>query len=495
MKRPLRNFALAAAAVLLPLASQPFSAAADTPPRDVLVSVSDSGFSPANISVQSGGTVTWLNVGGNVHTASSLSGAPMPFDTGGLGSGQKMTIGGFVTLGTYTYTSETDCLNGNHVSGFDCTTGFTVVVVPAAPAEAPAPAPTSAPLTGPAPSAANVTITDSTFSPQTVTIAAGGTVTWYNQSNCSSSQPTPTPVGGTGTSCGGSVHSVASTASSPIQFNTGGIGALQSVSLSFPSAGTYNYTSGADCLTALRGTFNCGATYSIVVTGSSTAPAAPVSVSAPAAPASASVTITDSGINPETVNVAAGGTVTWTNQGSNVHTATSTGLQPLFDTGGLSNGQSATLTMSNSGSYTYSSATDCLNGNSNPGFACSHTYTVNVIGAPGQAAPTPVTTSSGNVTVTIDDSGGFQPASLVIRAGQTVTWINRGSQTHSVVSNPGIIPSFDSGGLGPGQTFSQLFPAPAIYGYHSSTEPQYTTDPATQSTVVTYKFNGSVSVQ
>ena len=52
---------------------------------------------------------------------------------------------------------------------------------------------------------------------------------------------------------------------------------------------------------------------------------------------------------PAVVRVKAGGTVTWTNNDSAVHTATGTG----FDTGSLARGQSATVTFDTPGTFDY----------------------------------------------------------------------------------------------------------------------------------------------
>lgn len=362
-----------------------------------------------------------------------------------------------------------------------------------------------------APAVANVTISDAGFSPASVTVALGGTVIWRNQ--------------------GADAHTVTTQGQAPLPFDTGGIGPGNSSSLSFQAPGTYYYTSTTDCENGVtKPAFNCGASYSVTVgqaraaattpTPQATPPPAspppPVSLApapSPAAPAGAAptpsavqqnvtVTISDTGISPATVTVGLGGTVSWINHGDNVHSATAEGGVPLFfDTGGLVTGQIGSLGFSAPGTYRYTSAPDCI-GTSSPGFHCGP-YTLIVTNASAVATPPPAPSPTaaptppptGDTHITINDSTGFQPGSLTVKAGQTVTWTNEGNDIHSVVSNPGYIPGFDSGGLAHGQSFSYTFPMGGSFGYHSSTEPNYSTDTTCQCTVTTYTFNGVVNVQ
>src|SRR5215217_3958974 len=65
----------------------------------------------------------------------------------------------------------------------------------------------------------------------------------------------------------------------------------------------------------------------------------------------------------------------------------------------------------------------------------------------------------------------FQPASIEVAAGSTVTWTNTGAATHTVTADNG---AFDSGQLGPGATFSQTFTTPGTYTYHCEIHPRMT---------------------
>ena len=63
----------------------------------------------------------------------------------------------------------------------------------------------------------------------------------------------------------------------------------------------------------------------------------------------------------------------------------------------------------------------------------------------------------------------FQPMSLKIKAGSTVTWANKDDEPHTVVSDTGV---FKSGGLDTADTFSYKFDKPGTYQYHCSIHPR-----------------------
>jgi plastocyanin len=65
----------------------------------------------------------------------------------------------------------------------------------------------------------------------------------------------------------------------------------------------------------------------------------------------------------------------------------------------------------------------------------------------------------------------FEPASVEVRSGDTVTWTNTGAAPHTVTADDG---SFDSGQLAPGATFSQTFDARGDFTYHCTIHPQMT---------------------
>jgi plastocyanin len=75
----------------------------------------------------------------------------------------------------------------------------------------------------------------------------------------------------------------------------------------------------------------------------------------------------------------------------------------------------------------------------------------------------PVGAQSGS-TVDVSISGyAFNPPTLTIKEGTTVTWTNQDAVVHTVTSDTGV---FDSGDLAQGATFSYTFTTAGTYVYH-----------------------------
>jgi plastocyanin len=211
------------------------------------------------------------------------------------------------------------------------------------------------------------------------------------------------------------------------------------------------------------------------------------------------------------------GTVEFKNTGTKVHTATAingTGYlrvaEPNYercnkrtcnsdgplDTGGIAPGQSVVVALQYTGSVQLTSSTDCPPfqvvrfGTPASGFDCvpvnltvkptalsnilnssmegtihhnadgslSKVRTFNSIkGAPNK----PLT---GNVTVTIDDEDGYDPTTLYITTGTTVTWVNKPSNklVHAVRARVPPAPNPDKihllwSSIAPGETYSYYF--------------------------------------
>jgi plastocyanin len=89
--------------------------------------------------------------------------------------------------------------------------------------------------------------------------------------------------------------------------------------------------------------------------------------------------------------------------------------------------------------------------------------------APGPPAQHPAVAA----VVRMTDNFMFEPASVTIRAGETVEWRNASRFRHSVTADPAqgraVLPPgaqpFASGELAPGQSFRRTLTAPGTYRY------------------------------
>jgi plastocyanin len=71
------------------------------------------------------------------------------------------------------------------------------------------------------------------------------------------------------------------------------------------------------------------------------------------------------------------------------------------------------------------------------------------------------------------DNFTFNPATLTVTAGATVTWVNRDDVPHTATSSakPRV---FDSGALDTDERFSHVFDTPGTYAYFCSIHPHMT---------------------
>jgi plastocyanin len=65
----------------------------------------------------------------------------------------------------------------------------------------------------------------------------------------------------------------------------------------------------------------------------------------------------------------------------------------------------------------------------------------------------------------------FDPASLTVTAGSTVTWTNGDAAPHTATADDG---SFDTGSIGGGASASQAFPDAGTFTYHCAIHPNMT---------------------
>ena len=73
-------------------------------------------------------------------------------------------------------------------------------------------------------------------------------------------------------------------------------------------------------------------------------------------------------------------------------------------------------------------------------------------------------------TVTIQNMA-FNPSTLNVQVGTTVTWINKDSVTHDVVSDTGL---FTSGNLTNGMSYNYTFNQTGSFPYHCAIHPSMT---------------------
>ncbi len=292
-------------------------------PADITISIG-SGLSDRDVRASVGDIVRFVNRDDERHRMRSRSGPE--FDTGDLEPGESGQVR-LSAAGTYAYVDERDR---------DAAAYRGRIVVGSAGGSASVDGTTGDAAGGSAASSATLTIGDDFFQPTSVRIAAGGTVTFQNT--------------------GGDEHSATSSA-----FDTGVLSGGSSVAETFETAGTFDFL----CIfhSDMRGTIRV-----VAADGGAAAPEAPRATPTPAptpvpaptaeptpqlvgAPADVRVDAADFEFRPATIDVAAGGRVTWTNTGVAPHTVTAT--DDTFDSGRLASGATFVRTFETPGSYAY----------------------------------------------------------------------------------------------------------------------------------------------
>ena len=308
-----------------------------------------------------------------------------------------------------------------------------------------------------APSAAQASLTihiTSGVDPAVVTVPPGTAVTFVNED--------------------GSRHRMRTT-SGPVEFDTGNLEAGQAATVTLTAIGSYSYRDE-------RNTSSTAYVGQIVVSDSvtTTAPGTPTT-QAPPPPTQASVSIGDRIFSPSSITVAPGGTVTWTNNDTRAHTVTAGDRS--FDSGLLNPGATWSHTFPTGGTFSY--------------FCDLHPdMTARVVVSSGTTPPPPpppVTTTPTTLPATTVPVATtvpatlppgtpapatasvmimamqFQPGSVTIAAGGTVTWTNHDTAPHTVTADDG---SYDSGMLRTGNTWSRTFTTPGTYRYHCDFHPE-----------------------
>lgn len=94
-------------------------------------------------------------------------------------------------------------------------------------------------------------------------------------------------------------------------------------------------------------------------------------------------------------------------------------------------------------------------------FALAHTNARAAL----RVAADPGMTSATQIPI---ENYAFKPPKITIAAGDAVAWKNLDDDPHTVTADDG---SFDSKGLGQGDTFRHVFTQPGTYPYHCSAHP------------------------
>ena len=81
-----------------------------------------------------------------------------------------------------------------------------------------------------------------------------------------------------------------------------------------------------------------------------------------------------------------------------------------------------------------------------------------------------------------------------MKAGQTVTWTNKGTQVHTATSSPSYTPAWDSGGLATDQSFAFQFNSPGTFPYRSSPDVTYFNDAGCGCVGQIFAFTGTIFV-
>ena len=283
--------------------------------------------SPAELTVPAGATIRFVNADDERHRMRSQSG-PSEFDSHNLEPGQSYSMK-LTAKGTYTYLDERDDEDARY---------FGRIVVGGSSGST-AKASAGGGSTSATASSASVSMAGRAFSPSTITIAAGGSVTFRNDDD--------------------RAHTVTANDGA---FNSGTIGEGGSWKGTFKQAGTFAY------LCAIHPEM----TGKVVVKGSSgsggpaAVPAAtpdpkptpsatptPTPTPSPAAPTTAGVEaeVLDFSFAPPNISIPVGSTVTWRNAGEAPHTVTAE--DGSFDSEMIAAGGSWARTFEAAGTFTY----------------------------------------------------------------------------------------------------------------------------------------------
>jgi plastocyanin len=286
--------------------------------------------------------------------------------------------------------------------------------------------------------ASNLVRITSTLEPAIMTIAPGDAITWRNDDT--------------------QRHRMRST-SGPTEFDSGDLDPGESYTIMLSALGTYRYRDERD-----RDLSNYWGTIAVAPPSSSPSPGATGDPGAPPAPSDATIRMAGRAFTPSSVTITVGGRVTWLNDDSRDHTASSS--SNVFESGLMAPGATFVRTFTAAGTFSYL----CL-------IHPDMTGSVVVTGLPGTtpppATPTPAPTTAppaaaGDVEI-VDFA--FIPGDFTIDAGTRVTFANHGAALHTVTATDG---SFDSGLMRANGTYERVFATPGTFPFLCALHPTMT---------------------
>jgi plastocyanin len=241
--------------------------------------------------------------------------------------------------------------------------------------------------------------------------------------------------------------------SGPAEFDSHNLEPGQSFSVTLTAKGTYTYLDERDDDNPrYHGTIVVGGSGGSTSTSTTSGPASN----------SASVSMAGRSFGPASVTIAAGGSVTFSNDDDRAHTVTAT--DGAFDSGTISEGGSWKRTFEQAGTFAYLCALhpEMTGEVVVKGSSTSSTPKPKPTPTP-TPTPTPPTTAPAapGVDAQIVDFS-FSPGDLSIPVGSTVTWRNSGEAPHTVTADDG---SFDSEMIGAGGSWARTFDAAGTFAY------------------------------
>jgi plastocyanin len=90
--------------------------------------------------------------------------------------------------------------------------------------------------------------------------------------------------------------------------------------------------------------------------------------------------------------------------------------------------------------------------------------------SPATSTPTTPTPAAGLNSIAIKNFA-FSPATLTIKTGTTVTWMNQDGAPHKIASDPGSVVAFTSESLANGATYQFTFNQTGTCSYHCTIHP------------------------